>query len=69
MNCDEDQTVPETILLPKVNEDRARYGHAPLSEKELADALGTLERMQCIKRSRNDPARWWLREWIRVKYR
>jgi hypothetical protein len=68
-NCGEDQTVPEAILLPKVNEDRARHGHAPLSEKELADALATLERMRCIQRSRSDHARWWLREWIRVKYR
>jgi hypothetical protein len=69
MNCGEDRTVPEAILLPKVNEDRAQHGHAPLSEKELAEALATLEKMRCIQRSRGDHTRWWLREWVSVKYR
>ncbi len=69
MNCDADQTVPEAILPVKVNEDRARHGHSPLSDKELAEAVATLERMRCIQRSRNDHTKWWLREWVRVKYR
>jgi hypothetical protein len=69
MNCDKDQTVSEAILMVKVNEDRASHSQTPLSEKELSDVLATLERMQCIKRSRNDHTKWWLREWVQVKYR
>jgi hypothetical protein len=53
----------------KVNEDRERHGHSPLSEKELTEVVATLERMRCIKRSRNDNTKWWLREWVRVEYR
>jgi hypothetical protein len=69
MNCDQERTVEHAVLLPKVNENRNQYGHAPLSEQELSKALSTLERMRCIERLRDDHTRWWLREWIRVKYR
>ena len=69
MNCDEERTVENAILLSKVNQQRAEHAHAPVSETELTEALTTLERMRCIQRSRNDHTRWWLREWIRVKYR
>ncbi len=31
-------------------------------------ALDDLVRMGCLKQSRNDPERGWLREWVRIKY-
>lgn len=35
-----------------------------INKKELEDTLTDLVRMGCIKRSRNDPQEWWLREWV-----
>jgi len=63
MNCDEERTVENAIFLTKMNEQRAEHSHPLLSETDLTEALTTLE---CL---RNDHTRWWLREWIRVKYR
>jgi hypothetical protein len=69
MNCDERRTISEAGLLESVNQLRESKEHGPLTGQELQDALERLAKMGCIAPSKADPSRWWLSEWIRVKYR
>ncbi|MBE9515083.1 MAG: hypothetical protein IMY79_02975 [Chloroflexi bacterium] len=69
MNRDDDNCVVDADLLVKVNSELAAYRRSSISRQELDDALETLKRMRCIERSRSDPSKWGLREWVRVTYR
>ena len=65
---DENSTVAKKDVKTFVNRERADFGQQSLSIKEIEYALKNLERMGCIKESRNDTGRWWLREWVDIKY-
>ena len=65
---DSKETVADAGLLDAVNAERAKYGRNPITEQELLDALRRLVSIGSIKRSTQDKSRWWLREWVRVKY-
>lgn len=65
---DASNTVAKTEVFDAVTRERKRFGKQPLSTQEVDHALRELARMGCIKPSVNDPGRWWLREWVRVKY-
>ena len=65
----ETKTVPKAGLLQEVNKMRTKYGHAPFSQKEVDNALSHLQDVKTIRESRNDSSRWWIREWVHVKYR
>lgn len=69
LKSDDKQTIPHAQLLPLVNDHLERHGRGRISPEQLADSLRILERMRCIQRSGTDPSRWWLREWVSVKYR
>jgi hypothetical protein len=68
LNRDEDHTVAERGLLQKVNEERHKYGATELTQRELDDSLQRLSTLRSIERA-NDESRWWLREWVRVRYK
>jgi hypothetical protein len=61
-------TLAKVEVFDVVNRERENFGQQPLSVKEVDYALQDLERMGCIQQSRSDPDRWWLREWVRVRY-
>ena len=63
-----DDTVAKDEVLDAVTRERHRFGKPPLSEEEVGYALRDLCRMRCIEQSSRDPERWWLREWVRVKF-
>jgi hypothetical protein len=65
---DEEGTVAHDGLLGSVNVERQKYGRTELSARELDDALGKLEEIATIERFSKYKSRWWLREWVRVKY-
>jgi hypothetical protein len=65
---DEDNTVRKSEVVEIVNRERKNYGRQALSAQEINDALGDLAKMSCIQESRGDRERWWLREWVRIKY-
>jgi hypothetical protein len=65
---DEERTVAHDGLLMHVNGERQKYGRTGLSTQELDDALAKLERAGTIERFSKYKSRWWLREWVRVKY-
>lgn len=67
-NRDDENTFPKAGVLDAVNRERASFGKQPLSAMEVNRALDDLARMGCIKQSASDPQRWWLREWVRIKY-
>lgn len=68
-NRDDNNTFPKSRVLDAVNRERTAFGIRPLSAMEVNRALDDLVKMRCIKQSVNDPERWWLREWVQVKYR
>jgi hypothetical protein len=68
-NRDDDNTFPKSGTVDAVNLERAAFGKQSLSAMEVNRTLDDLARMGCIKQSANDPQRWWLREWVRIKYR
>jgi hypothetical protein len=68
-NRDDNNTFPKSETLDAVNRERAEFGMQPLSAMQVNRALDDLVKMGCVKQSANDPQRWWLREWIRIKYR
>ena len=65
---DDSNTVAKAEVSQAVTCERQRFGRQPLSAKEVEYALRDLVRMRCIKQSVNDPERWWLREWVNIKY-
>jgi hypothetical protein len=57
------KTVPYAGLLRAVNEERKKYGHGPISRKDLNGALHYLEDIHTIKRHSRGRIKWWhLRE-------
>lgn len=62
------ETVPKAGLVDKVNQQLANAGRNAISQEELDDSLRTLVEIRCIAESRKDSSRWWLREWINVRY-
>jgi hypothetical protein len=68
LNCDGKHTLPEAGALEMVNRERREHGQSHLSEAVFDDSINTLQRMKCIERWSSDPSRWWLREWVNVKY-
>jgi hypothetical protein len=69
LRADREDCVAGDQVLAYVNEELSRHGRDPITEQEVEDSLRALERMGCIERSRGNPTKWWLREWIRVTYR
>jgi hypothetical protein len=67
-NRDDNNTFPKSDALDAINRERAAFGKQSLSAMEVNRALDDLASMGCIKQSANDPQRWWLREWVRIKY-
>lgn len=67
LNRDDENTVAEAGLLGRVNEERRRHGRADLAQRDLDESLQRLSRLQSIERAA-DKSRWWLREWVSVKY-
>ena len=66
---DRDDCISDSGLLDLVNTELEIYGRGAISKQELHDSLETLINMGCIKRSKSDGSKWWLREWVRVSYR
>ncbi len=64
----EDRTVAKDEVVELTNKERDHYGRQALSEREIKDALEDPQRMKCIDQGPDDPSRWWLREWVRVRY-
>ena len=66
--CDHRNTIAKADVLTAVRHEREVAGLQPLSEREVVYALDDLVKMRCIGQSSSDPERWWLREWVKVKY-
>ena len=66
---DEGLTVAKADVFDAVRRERMAFGLQPLTAQEVDYALEELVRMGCIRQSVNDVGRWWLREWVRIKYR
>jgi hypothetical protein len=56
-------------LLVLVNKELRDNGYPELSPQMLDDHLETLRRIGCVKHSSPDYSKWWMCEWVRVKYR
>lgn len=67
-NRDDKRCVVHASLLTLVNAELGRYGRQPLTSVELANALLKLQKVGTIKKSRSDGEKWWLCEWVQVKY-
>jgi hypothetical protein len=65
---DERQTIAISDVPLSVNRERARFGRAPLADSDIALAIESLHRMRCIELFAPDPTRYWLREWVTLKY-
>lgn len=65
---DDGDTIAKGDVLQAVNLERSRFGKQPLSPQEVDRVLDDLVRMRCVQQSKNDPNRWWLREWVSIKY-
>ncbi|MHB8289109.1 MAG: hypothetical protein ACYDEY_07725 [Acidimicrobiales bacterium] len=65
---DNENTIAKADVLGAVNRERSRFGKQPLSAQEVDRALDELVRMRCVQQSKNDANRWWLREWVNIKY-
>lgn len=69
LNCDENNCVSHAGLLDMVNLELTKHGRSAISPQELHDSLQILNRMKCIKRSKSDPLKWWLCEWVKVNFK
>lgn len=67
-HADDESTVAKEGLIDVVNAERAKHNQNPLTPQQVRQSLWTLEKMRCISTSKGDDSRWWLREWVRVKY-
>jgi hypothetical protein len=61
-------TIAKASVLEAVQRERQAAGEQPLSQEQIDCALEDLAKMKCIKQSSSDPERWWLREWVKIKY-
>lgn len=66
---DKNHEVPKDGLLEQCNAHLAKVQRQPLTQRDLAHSLRTLESIETIKTSQHRPSNWWLREWVRVTYR
>jgi len=66
---DDGLTVAKAEVFDAVSRERTAFGMQPLTPQEVEYALADLARMRCIKQSVNDRERWWLREWVTIRYR
>jgi hypothetical protein len=65
----ESNEIPDNGLLNTINEHFKKYGRQEITPKDLEYSLNNLEKIKCIKRSKNNPSNWWLCEWVRLIYR
>lgn len=65
---DDRHTVAKAEVFEAIQRERGAVDAPPLSQHEIDYALEELVKMRCIRQSSKDPERWWLREWVRVKY-
>ena len=63
---DQSARVPADGLRAVVNSERHVYGRSPLSDVELADALGALTKLRCLEQK---DRHWYLRESVEVQFR
>lgn len=63
-----DNIVDPSPLLEHVNAHLSEFGRSRLTQNVLDSCLIRLERVDFIERSQDDPSKWWLRDWIQVKY-
>lgn len=68
MNLDKRNTVAKNIVQEAVNRERDHFKQHPLTAQVIDDALQNLKRMGCIEELENDVGRWWLREWVMIKF-
>lgn len=66
--ADGENTIAKDGLLARVNAELKRHQGRAVSQEQLQQSLQKLERMSTIATSRTDLTRWWLREWVRVRY-
>jgi len=66
---DSEHTIEDSKVLSVVNKERAKYGQTLLSSSEISRSLKALESIGTIERSKEAPSKWWLREWVSIKYR
>jgi len=65
---DKDNCVPKENLYVKTNEIATAFNGRELSESEFIDCLNKLCKISCITPLRSDESKWWLREWVRVRF-
>lgn len=67
-NRDGKNYIENKNILTLVNEELGNYNRPSMTSEELKQILTNLENMMCIKKSKTNANKGWLREWIRVKY-
>jgi len=66
---DANKLVSEEDIKGAVDRHAAKYQRSTLSEADIKFALKNLSAIGCIERSRDNPSKWWLCEWIAPAYR
>ena len=61
--------IPNNGLLELVNTELSGYERQQMPQLELADILEKLQHIKSIKKSKQDPSKWWLCEWVRIGYK
>jgi hypothetical protein len=65
---DKNNTIPKLGLEKVVNAERKKYNYQKLTNAAITRALEKLKALGCIEDSSNDSSKWWLQEWVSVKY-
>jgi len=65
----ESNEIPNSGLLEIVNGRLRKYERSEITQKDLEHSLSNLEKIKCIRRAKNSPDNWWLRESVRPIYR
>ncbi len=68
VNRDAHNTIAKADVIDAVAGERRAFGKQRLDSREIEDALRNLQKMRCIQQSGKNPDRWWLREWVAIKY-
>lgn len=66
---DANNYVSEDGLLIAVNEELSANGRPNISQAELDESLELLSKISCVERASSIKGKWWLKEWVKVKYR
>lgn len=66
---DKNHEIPKEGLLERCNAHFRKVQRQPLTQRDLAHSLRTLEGIETIASSQSRPSNWCLREWVRVTYR